>query len=249
MSTGGEHLRDVGHVSRREHAIEHRAREAVDLHDDQPPPDSLRAATATKSADQTIERSLQKEKEIVQGMVSNARARSAHLLVFVSRADIARPHREYEKPAVRSSRVRCAAPAEDDIDQRGGVRPATANVTGPDKVRGSTDHVQMMTEAARGKAMRLPSNGLIRLLIHVEDMAEVFARVLLAEASRHHLYNSGGIPVSLGEPADIVRGSSIPRCDLLAFLRRLARGHRGHALHVTLDRRDRALMMATRWRA
>jgi hypothetical protein len=169
-------------MSRREHAIEHRAREAVDLHDDQPPPDSLRAATATKSADQTIERSLQEEKEIVQGMVSNARARSAHPLVFVLRADIARPHRGYEKPAVCSSRVRCAAPAEDDIDQRGGVRPA--NVTGPDKVRGSTDHVQMMTEAARGKAMRLPSNGLMRLLIHVEDMAEVFARVLLAEASR-----------------------------------------------------------------
>lgn len=62
------------------------------------------------------------------------------------------------------------------------MRPA--NITGPDKVRGSTDHVQMMTEAARGKAMRLPSNGLMRLLIHVEDMAEVFARVLLAEASR-----------------------------------------------------------------
>jgi nucleoside-diphosphate-sugar epimerase len=42
--------------------------------------------------------------------------------------------------------------------------------------------------------------------VHVEDMAEVFARVLLAPAPRHHLYNSGGIPVSLGELADIVRG-------------------------------------------
>jgi len=85
-----------------------------------------------------------------------------------------------------------------------GVRPA--NVTGPDKVRGSTDHVQIMTEAARGKPVHLPSMGLMRLLIHVEDMAEVFARVLLADAPRHHLYNSGGIPVSLGELADIVRG-------------------------------------------
>ena len=85
-----------------------------------------------------------------------------------------------------------------------GVRPA--NVTGPDKVRGSTDHVQIMTEAARGKAVHLPKKGLMRLLIHVEDMAEVFARVLLAEAPRHSLYNSGGIPVSLGELADIVRG-------------------------------------------
>jgi len=85
-----------------------------------------------------------------------------------------------------------------------GVRPA--NVTGPDKVRGSTDHVQIMTEAARGKPVHLPHKGLMRLLIHVEDMAEVFARVLLAEAPRHAIYNSGGVPVSLGELADIVRG-------------------------------------------
>ncbi len=85
-----------------------------------------------------------------------------------------------------------------------GVRPA--NVTGPDKVRGSTDHVLIMTEAARGKLVHLPAKGLMRLLIHVEDMAEVFARILLADAPRHSLYNSGGIPISLGELADIVRG-------------------------------------------
>ena len=84
-----------------------------------------------------------------------------------------------------------------------GVRPA--NVTGPDKVRGSTDHVQIMVEAARGKPVHLPKKGLMRLLIHVEDIAEVFVRVLLADAPRHHLYNSGGIPASLGELADIVR--------------------------------------------
>jgi nucleoside-diphosphate-sugar epimerase len=85
-----------------------------------------------------------------------------------------------------------------------GVRPA--NVTGPDKVRGSTDHVQIMVDAARGKPVQLPAAGLMRVLIHVEDIAEVFARVLLAEAPRHSLYNSGGIAVSLGELADIVRG-------------------------------------------
>ena len=85
-----------------------------------------------------------------------------------------------------------------------GVRPA--NVTGPDKVRGSVDHVQIMVDAARGKPVHLPAKGLMRLLVHVEDMAEIFARILLAEAPRHHLYNSGGIPVSLGELADIVRG-------------------------------------------
>src|SRR5262247_884511 len=85
-----------------------------------------------------------------------------------------------------------------------GVRPA--NVTGPDKVRGSTDHVQIMTEAARGRPVHLPKKGLMRLLIHVEDISEVFARVLLADAPRYALYNSGGIPVSLGELADTVRG-------------------------------------------
>jgi len=85
-----------------------------------------------------------------------------------------------------------------------GVRPA--NVTGPDKVRGSVDHVQIMTDPARGKPVHLPSKGLMRLLIHVEDMAEVFTRVLLADAPKHSLYNSGGIPISLGDLAGIVRG-------------------------------------------
>jgi nucleoside-diphosphate-sugar epimerase len=84
-----------------------------------------------------------------------------------------------------------------------GVRPA--NVTGPDKVRGSTDHVQIMVDAARGKPVHLPKKGLMRLLVHVEDMAEIFARILLADSPRHNLYNSGGIPVSLGELADVVR--------------------------------------------
>ena len=85
-----------------------------------------------------------------------------------------------------------------------GVRPA--NVTGPDKVRGSVDHVQIMTEAARGKPVHLPHKGMMRLLVHVEDMAEIFTRVLLAETPRHSLYNSGGIPVSLGALGDMVKG-------------------------------------------
>src|SRR5215831_18270081 len=92
-----------------------------------------------------------------------------------------------------------------------GVRPA--NVTGPDKVRGSTDHVQIMVDAARGKPVHLPKKGLMRLLVHVEDTAEVFARVLLADAPRHSLYNSGGIPVSLGELAVIVR-SFLPGAEI-----------------------------------
>src|SRR5919201_4635122 len=84
-----------------------------------------------------------------------------------------------------------------------GVRPA--NVTGPDKVRGSKDHVQLITGAARGEPVHLPKKGQMRLLIHVDDIAEVFARVLLADAPRHDVYNSGGVAVSLGELADLVR--------------------------------------------
>ena len=84
-----------------------------------------------------------------------------------------------------------------------GVRPA--NVTGPDKVRGSTDHVRLITGAARGEAVDFPKKGFMRLLIHVEDIAEVFSRILLADAPRHTVYNSGGIPISLGELADLVR--------------------------------------------
>ena len=84
-----------------------------------------------------------------------------------------------------------------------GVRPA--NVTGPDKMRGSTDHVQLTTGAARGEAVHLPKKGQMRLLIHVDDIAGVFARVLLADAPRHDIYNSGGVAVSLGELADLVR--------------------------------------------
>ena len=85
-----------------------------------------------------------------------------------------------------------------------GVRPA--NVTGPDKVRGSVDHVQLMVDAARGKPVHLPKKGFMRLLIHVEDIAEVFTRVLLADKPKHDIYSSGGIPASLGELADVVRG-------------------------------------------
>ena len=36
-------------------------------------------------------------------------------------------------------------------------------------------------------------------------IAEVFARVLLTEKPAHRIYNSGGISVSLGEIAEIVR--------------------------------------------
>jgi nucleoside-diphosphate-sugar epimerase len=84
-----------------------------------------------------------------------------------------------------------------------GIRPA--NVTGPDKVRGSVDHVNIVTEPARGNAITFPFRDAMRCPIHVDDIAEVFVRVLFAEKPAHRIYNSGGVAISLGEIADIVR--------------------------------------------
>ncbi len=84
-----------------------------------------------------------------------------------------------------------------------GIRPA--NVTGPDKVRGSTDHVQCITLPAQGKPVSFPYKSMMRLPIHVEDIAEAFVRVLLVDSSQYPIYNSGGTPISLGELADMVQ--------------------------------------------
>ncbi len=85
-----------------------------------------------------------------------------------------------------------------------GIRPA--NVTGPDKVRGSIDHVNIITEPARGNAITFPFKDAMRCPVHVDDIAEVFARVLMAEKPEHRIYNSGGETINLGDIADIVRG-------------------------------------------
>lgn len=83
------------------------------------------------------------------------------------------------------------------------IRPA--NVTGPDKKFGSVDHVNCMCQPARGKAIEFPHADAMRCVIHVEDMAEVFARVALSDKPKHTTYNSGGTPISMGELATIVR--------------------------------------------
>jgi len=84
-----------------------------------------------------------------------------------------------------------------------GIRPA--NVTGPDKVRGSTDHVQCVTLPAAGEPVSFPKAGLMRLPVHVDDIAEAFVRVTMVDKSAHEIYNSGGYPISLGDLADIVK--------------------------------------------
>src|SRR5262245_15015248 len=84
-----------------------------------------------------------------------------------------------------------------------GIR--AAYVTGPDKVRGTVDHVRCITEPARGKAVTLPFKDAMVCAIHVDDMADVFARVTMSDKPARRVYNSGGTPISLGEIADIVR--------------------------------------------
>ncbi len=84
-----------------------------------------------------------------------------------------------------------------------GIRPA--NVTGPDKVRGSTDHVQCLTLPASGQPVSFPKAGLMRLPVHVDDVAEAFVRVTMGAKSAYPIYNSGGHPISLGDLAAIVK--------------------------------------------
>ena len=84
-----------------------------------------------------------------------------------------------------------------------GIRPS--HVTGPDKVRGSTDHVQAITLPARGLPANFQRGSFMRCPIHVEDISEMFVRVALADSARYNLYNSGGTPISLGALADLVR--------------------------------------------
>jgi nucleoside-diphosphate-sugar epimerase len=98
--------------------------------------------------------------------------------------------------------------AKDYIDKHGmtitAVRPA--NVTGPDKVRGSVDHVNIITRPARNEPITLPFADAMRCPIHVDDIAEVFVRVLMTDKPRHAVYNSGGQAISMAELAAIVRG-------------------------------------------
>ena len=84
-----------------------------------------------------------------------------------------------------------------------GIRPA--HVTGPDKVRGSVDHVQAITLPARGLPANFPSRSYTRCPIHVEDASEIFVRVAMSDSPRYNLYNSGGTPITLGALADLVR--------------------------------------------
>jgi len=105
--------------------------------------------------------------------------------------------------------------AKDNHDKYGmniiGVRPAS--VTSPDKIRGSIDHVNCITRPARGESVSFPYRDAMRIPIHVDDIAEVIARVVMADKPQHAIYNSGGHTISLGELADMVR-EFLPDADI-----------------------------------
>jgi nucleoside-diphosphate-sugar epimerase len=67
------------------------------------------------------------------------------------------------------------------------------------------DHVKCITFPARGQSISFPYKDAMRCPVHVDDIAEVFARVLLTDKPRHAVYNSGGTPISLGDLAELVR--------------------------------------------
>jgi nucleoside-diphosphate-sugar epimerase len=83
------------------------------------------------------------------------------------------------------------------------IRPA--NVTGNDKIVGSVDHVKIITFPARGEPISFPFKDAMRCPIHVDEVAEIFARVIMSDRPQHWIYNTGGIAISLGEIADTVR--------------------------------------------
>lgn len=84
-----------------------------------------------------------------------------------------------------------------------GIRPA--NVAGPDKVRGSVDHVNVITRPARGEAITFPFADAMRCPIHVDDISEVFVRVVMTDKPKHQIYSSGGHMISMGDLAAMVR--------------------------------------------
>ena len=92
-----------------------------------------------------------------------------------------------------------------------GVRPT--NVSGPDKIFGSVDHVKCKLRPARGKPASFRYADYIRLPIHVDDITEIFVRVLMADDPKHALYNSGGTTISMGALAEMVRGY-LPDADI-----------------------------------
>ena len=68
-----------------------------------------------------------------------------------------------------------------------------------------TDHVQCITLPASGESVSFPKKDLMRLPVHVDDVAEAFVRVTMVDNAHYPVYNTGGTPISLGDLAGMVR--------------------------------------------
>src|SRR5437588_4191770 len=77
------------------------------------------------------------------------------------------------------------------------IRPA--NVTGPDKIVGSVDHVYCITDPARGKPVKFPYKDAMRCPVHVDEIAEIFARLILSDQPAHMGHHTRGQPVRHGQ--------------------------------------------------
>ena len=122
-----------------------------------------------------------------------------------------------------------------------GIRPA--NVTGPDKVRGSTDHVRCVTLPSRGEPVSFPYQDMMRLPIHVEDIAEAFVRVTLVDSQRVPGVQLRRYAHQLGRPGRDGARLSARRADQLrqsggtGAFRQLPGGQQPSALRVRADLR------------
>lgn len=122
---------------------------------------------------------------------------------WVTEADPTYPNKQYDHHKVFNEWQ-----AQDYSQKHGmviaGIR--VGNVSGVDKVIGSTEHVRIITEPALGRAFRYSHADFTRCVIHVDEIATIFARMALAaQHPRHALYNTGGEALSMEQLAGMVR--------------------------------------------
>lgn len=88
-------------------------------------------------------------------------------------------------------------------------------VYGRGRERGRTGWVgQLISNPVLGKPVFAPVSSNQRMsLIHVDDAAELFVRLCLAEKLQHRIYHSGGHTASANELAEIV-GKYLPNADI-----------------------------------
>jgi nucleoside-diphosphate-sugar epimerase len=88
-----------------------------------------------------------------------------------------------------------------------------ANVAAPGKGHGSVEHVDCIVQPALGNPITFEYRDFMRCPIYVDDVVEMFRRVVLKPRPMHPLYNTGGVTLSLGEIAEMVR-QVLPQADI-----------------------------------